>query len=103
MDRYDRESEDNSELSENVGNHIRSTTHFPFGMTQTPFQVMSNWPLKFRNNKEDTPAHFLDDLKRFKRGCQISSRDILENLDALLIEDAKDWCLINRNKFRKKN
>ena len=71
-----------------------------FGMTQTPFQVMSNWPLKFMNNKEDSPTHFLDDLKRFKRGYQISSRDILENLDALLTEDAKDWCLINRNSWR---
>ena len=74
--------------------------HFPFGMTQTQFQVMSNWPLKFRNNKEENPAHFLDDLKRFKRGYQISGRDILENLDALLTEDAKHWCLINRNSWR---
>ena len=41
-DRYDRESEHNSELSENVANYPRSTTHFPFGMTQTSFQVMSN-------------------------------------------------------------
>ena len=68
-------------------------------MTQIPFQIMSNWPLKFRNNK-DSPAHFLDDLKRFKKGYQISSRDILGNLDALLTVDAKDWCLINRNSWR---
>ena len=61
---------------------------------------MSNWPLKFRNNKEDSPAHFLDDLKRFKRGYQITGRNILENLDALLTEDAKDWCLINKNSWR---
>ena len=61
---------------------------------------MSNWLLKFRNNKEDSPAHFLDDLKRFKRGYQIGSRDILENLDAFSIEDAKDWCLINENSWR---
>ena len=98
--RFDRGSEDNSELSENVGNHPRSTTHLPFGMIQTPFQTMSNWPLKFKNNKEDSPAHFLNDLKRFKKGYQVSSRDILENLDALLIEDAKDWCLINGNSWR---
>ena len=81
VNRDDRETEDDSELNENIGNHP-TTTHFPFGMTQTPFQVMSNLPLKFRNNKEDRPAHFLDDLKRFKRGYQISGRDILENLDA---------------------
>ena len=100
VDRNDRETEDESELNDNIGNYPRTTTHFPFGMTQTPFQVMSNRPLKFRNNKEDSPAHFLDDLKRFKRGYQISSRDILENLDALLTEDAKDWYLINRNSWR---
>ena len=100
VDRYDRETEDDSELNENIGNHPRSTTHFPFGMTQTPFQVMSNWSLKFRNNKEDIPAHFLDDLKRFKSGYQKSRRDILENLDALLTEDANDWCLININSWR---
>ena len=63
-------------------------------MTQTPFQIVSNWPLKFRNNKEDSPAHFLDDLKRLKKGCQISSRDISENLNALLIEDVKDYPLL---------
>ena len=61
---------------------------------------MRNWPLKFRNNKEDSTAHFLEDLKRFKRGYQIGSRDLLENLDAFLIEDAKDLCLINKNSWR---
>ena len=66
-------TEDNSEFSDN-NNHPRPTMHFPFGMTQTPFQIMSNWPLKLRNNKEDSPAHFLDDLKRFKKGYQISDR-----------------------------
>ena len=90
VNRYDQETKDDSELNENIGNYPRTTTHFPFGMTQTPFQIMSNWPLKFRNNKEDSPAHFLYDLKIFKRRYQISSRHILENLDALLTEDAKD-------------
>ena len=61
-----------------------TTTHFCFGMTQTPFQIMSNWPLKFRNKKEDSLALFSEGLKIFKRGCKISSRDVLENLDALL-------------------
>ena len=68
------------------------TTHFLFDMIPTPFKIMSNWSLKLRNNKEDSPANFLDVLERFKRGYQISSTDILENLDALLIEDAKDLC-----------
>ena len=75
------------------------SAHFPFGMTQTAFQV-SNWPLQFRNNKEDSPAHFLDDLKRFKRGYRINNRDIFENLNALLIEDAKNWSLMNKNSWR---
>ena len=86
-----QETEDNSELSDNDDYHPRPTTHFPFGMTQTPFQIMSNWPLELRNNKEDSPAHFLEDLKRFERRYQINNRDILENLDALLMEYAKDW------------
>ena len=89
-DQCNQITEDNSEVSDNDNDHPRPTMHFSFGMTQTPFQVMSNWPLKFRNNKEDSPAHFLDDLKRFKRGYQISSRDILENMDALLTKNAKD-------------
>ena len=95
-----QETKDNSELSDNDDYHPRPTTHFPFGMTQIPFQIMNNWPLKFRNNKEDSPAHFLEDLKRFRRGYQINNRDILENLDALLIEDAKDWCLNKKNPWR---
>ena len=61
-------------------------------MTQTPFQIMSNWTLKFRNNKEDSPAYFLEDLKRFKNGYQMSSRDIIENLDSSLIKNANAWC-----------
>ena len=61
---------------------------------------MSNWPLKFRNNKVDRQAYFFDNLKRFKSGCQISSKDILENLDTLLIEDIKDMCLIDKNSWK---
>ena len=99
-DQCNQITEDNSEVSDDDNDHPRPTMHFPFGMTQTLFQVMRNWPLKFRNNKEDSPVHFLDDLKIFKGGYQISGRDILENLDALLTEDAKDWCLINRNSWR---
>ena len=30
----------------------------------------------------------------------MNDRDILENLDALLIENAKDWCLIDKNSWR---
>ena len=61
---------------------------------------MSNWPIKFRNNKKDSLANLLEYLKRFKRGYQMNDRDILENLDALLIENAKDWCLIDKNSWR---
>ena len=56
VNQYNRETEDDSDLSDN--NHTRPTTHFSFDMTQTPFQIMSNWPITFRNNKEDSPAHF---------------------------------------------
>ena len=31
---------------------------------------------------------------------RINNSDVLENLDALLMEDAKDWCLINKNSWR---
>ena len=41
----------------------------------------------------------MNGLKIFKRGYQISSGDILENLDALLIEDAKDWCSIDKSSW----
>ena len=40
---YNREIEDESDLSDN--NHTKPTTHFPFVMTQTPFRIISNWPL----------------------------------------------------------
>ena len=98
MNQYNEEIEDDSDLSDK--NHTMPTTHFPFGMNQTPFYVMSNWTLKYRNNKEDSPAYVLNDHKRFKKGHEISSRDISENLDALMIDDAKYWCLINKNYYR---
>ena len=62
---------------------------FRFGMFQTAFQIMVNWPVRFRNNIDDSPTHFLDDLLWFKRGCRINEKDILENLDAVLVEEAK--------------
>lgn len=67
------------------------TAALPFGMIQTPFQIMSNWPFKFKNNKSDNPAEFLDNFYRFKRGYKISNQDILENLDALFLDDALEW------------
>ena len=62
---YNQEIEEDSDLSEN---NDTMTTHFLFGVTQTPFQIMSDWLLKFRNNKYDSAAQFLDDLEIFKRG-----------------------------------
>lgn len=59
-------------------------------MIQTSFKILSNCPIKFRKNKEDSLACNLDELKRFKRGYEINDREILENFDSLLIEDAKD-------------
>lgn len=58
---------------------------------------MSNWPLKFNNSQDDSPAQFLNDLYRFKRGYQITDFDILENLDAVLSEEALEWCRVYIN------
>lgn len=56
--------------------------------------------MKFHDNKEDSPVHFLDEIKRFKRGYRINDRKILENLDVLLTEDPKDWCFKNRTSWK---
>ena len=44
---------------------------FPFGMIQTPYQIILNWPVKFRNNIDDSPKNFLSNLLRFKNGYKI--------------------------------
>lgn len=68
-------------------------------MIQTPFQIMSGWPVKFRNNKVDNPAQFLNDLERFQRGYRISETDTLENIDAILAEEALEWCKTVRDNW----
>ena len=69
---------------------------FLFGMIQTPFQIMLNWPVKFRNNIDDIPTCFLNNLLRFKRGYKISEQGVLENLDAVLIGEAQSCYQVNK-------
>ena len=64
VNQYNQDIVGDSDLSDN--NHTVPTTHFPFGMTQTPFQIISNWPLEFRNNKEDSQLIFWMTLKDLK-------------------------------------
>ena len=72
---------------------------FPFGMVQTPFQIMLNWPVKFGNNTYDSPTIFLSNLLRFKRGYKINEKDTLENLDAVLIGEAQSWYQVNKRNW----
>ena len=69
---------------------------FPFGMVHTPFQIMLNWPVKFRNNIDDSPTYFLNNVLRFKKGYRINKQDILEKLDAVLIGEAQSWYKVNK-------
>ena len=62
----------------------------------TPLQIMLNWLVKFRNNFDDSSTYFLDNLLRFKRGYTINEKDILENLDAVLLGEAQSWYQVNR-------
>lgn len=48
-------------LKENDRILVRNCS-FPFGMIQTPYLIMANRPVKFRNNKEDNPAQFLEEF-----------------------------------------
>lgn len=87
------------EPESNINKENIPATCFPFNMIQIPFQIMRNWPFKFRNNKQDNPAHFLE-LERFKIGYRLNDRDVLENFDALLLDQAKDWRSINKTSWR---
>ena len=53
---YDNQSRENNNLSdENIqDNELQAmrASLFPFGMVQTPFQIMLNWPVKFGNNTD---------------------------------------------------
>ena len=50
---------------------------------------MLNWTVKFRNNVDDIPTYFFSNLIRFKRAYKINEKDILENLDAVLVGEAQ--------------
>ena len=92
-ERYNNQSRENNNLiDEDIqDNEIQAmrASLFPFGMAQTPFQIMLNWPVKFRNNIDDSSTYFLNNLFRFKKGYKINKQDILENLDAVLIGEAQ--------------
>lgn len=87
--------------NQNIVNSGQAVQNFPFplGMVQTPFQIMANWPIKFRNNEEDSPAQFLDYLFRFQRRYHIRQCDLLENLDAVFQDVALDWYRISKHNW----
>ena len=63
METYDNHNRENNDLNkENIQGDESQTVQtllFPFGMIQTPFQIMLNWPVKFRNNIDDSSTYFL--------------------------------------------
>ena len=98
---YDNRNRGNYNLSdENIqgdeAQAIRALL-FPFGMIQTSTQIMLNWPDRFRNNRDDSLRCSLSNFLKFKRGYKINKQDILENLDAVLIED-QSWYQVNYNR-----
>ena len=100
---YDNQSRKNNNLSdENIQDDelqaLRASL-FPFGIIQTPFQIMSNWPVKSGNNTDDSPTIFLNNLFRFKRGYKMNEQDTLENLDAVLIGEAQSWYQVNKRNW----
>ena len=100
---YNDQSRENNNLSdENIqDNELQAmrASLFPFGMVQTPFQIMLNWPIKFGNNTDDSLTIFLSNLLRFKRGYKINEQDTLENLDAVLIGEAQSWYQVNKRNW----
>ena len=60
---------------------------------------MLNRPVKFRNNIDDCPTYFLNNLLRFKKGYRINKQDILETLDAVLIGEAQSWYQVNKRNW----
>ncbi|XP_043475821.1 uncharacterized protein LOC122507278 [Leptopilina heterotoma] len=102
---FEENSTENSEI-ENPNAQVDNNrhlgnfnNHFPFGMLQTPFQIMSNWPVKFHNNKTDNPVQFLEELFRFMRGYEIPENRVLENIDAVLADEALEWCRTVRHNW----
>ena len=61
-ERYNNQSRENNNLNDEdiQDDEIQAmrASLFPFGMVQTPFQIMLNWPVKFRNNIDDSPTYF---------------------------------------------
>ena len=100
---YDNQSrEDNNLSGENIQDdelQAMRASLFPFGMVQTPFQIMLNWPVKFGNNTDDSPTIFLNNLLSFERGYKINDQDSLENLDAVLIGEAQSWYQVNKRNW----
>ena len=72
-------------------NRMIPTAYYSFKMIQTPFQIMSGWPIRFRNNKLGSLTDFISQSNRFQKGYQINDADISENLDAFLQEEAGEW------------
>ena len=60
---------------------------------------MLNCSVKFGNNTDDSPTIFLNNLSKFKRGHKIIEQDTLENLDAVLIEEAQIWYKVNKRNW----
>ena len=100
---YDNQSRENNNLSdENIQDdelQAMRASLFPFGMVQTPFQIMLNWPVKFGNNTDDSSTNFLNNLLRFKRGYEMNEQNTLENLDAVLIGEAQSWYQVNKRSW----
>ena len=100
---YDNQNRENHNLSnENIQDDELQTMRaslFPFGMIQTPFQIMLKWQIKFKNNIDNSPTCFLNNLLRFKRGYKINEHYILENLDAVLIGEAQCWYQVNKRNW----
>lgn len=65
-------------------------------MIQTPFQITSNRPIKFKINTENSPTYFLSNSLRLKNEYKISEIDTLENFNAVFEEEASGWFQVNR-------
>ena len=100
---YDNQSRENNNLSdENIqDNELQAmrASLFPFGMVQTPYQIMLNRPVNFGSNTDYSPTIFLSNLLRFKRGYKINEQDTLENVDAVLIGAAQSWYQVNKRNW----
>ena len=60
---------------------------------------MSGQPIRFKNKEVNSPTDYTSQLIRFQRDYQINDEDILENLDALLQEEADEWFHVAKNNW----